>query len=212
MEHNFVFDQYRPYLFSVALRMLGNPSDAEDMVQEAFLHWLRVSGEQIKSPGAYLTTIVTRLCLDQRRSALRRHEIAFEPAIIEPLPDEITPTILAATEEVDTVSEALRLLLANLAPLERVVFILHEVFAYNYAEIACLLDKSEANSRQIGRRARLHLNKQTSQVGAVLPQHKDVTRHFLNASVGGDMTDLITILTERQMSNWNARLTQCCTY
>jgi RNA polymerase sigma-70 factor, ECF subfamily len=212
LEHNFVFDQYRPYLFSVALRMLGNPSDAEDMVQETFLHWLRVSGDQIKSPGAYLTTIVTRLCLDQRRSALRRHEIAFEPAIIEPLPDEITPTILAATEKIDTVSEALNVLVAKLAPLERVVFILHEVFAYNYAEIACLVDKSEANCRQIGRRARLHLNKQPARLGAVLPEKAGITRHFLKASVGGDMTDLISILTERQMSNWNARLTQCCTY
>src|SRR5216684_2420489 len=151
-----IFNQYRALLFSIAYRMLGSATDAEDIVQEAFLRWLRwlqASDEEVQSPRAYLSKVVVRLCIDQLRSARAQHEIYVGPWLPEPIPtgqhQELTETAVLA----ESLSFAFLVMLECLAPLERAVFLLREVFDYDYAEIAAIVGKSDANCRQVLHRA-----------------------------------------------------------
>ena len=149
------FDALRPSAFAIAYRMLGSVSDAEDVVQEGFLrlHRAREGGERIESPRAYLSTVVSRLSLDHLRSArVRREEYVGEwlpePLLADPAPGPAEHAVLS-----DSLSLAFLVLLESLAPLERAVFLLHEVFGYSYAEIGDVVGKSESNCRQIALRA-----------------------------------------------------------
>ena len=144
-----LFDRHRSLLFSIAYRMLGSVMDAEDVVQEAFLRWQRAPRAEVRSPKAYLSAVVTRLCIDQLRSARKRREEYVGPWLPEPLPTE--PDTAAIDE---SLSMAFLVLLESLNPTERAVFLLREVFDYDYEEISRLVGKSEANCRQIARRAR----------------------------------------------------------
>ena len=152
-----VFEEQRSYLFSIAYRLLGSVSDAEDIVQDAFLRWDREPLPDLRSPRAYLTTIVVRLCLDQLRSARAKREIYVGPWLPEPL---ITTGRTDLTDSLvlrESLSFAFLLMLETLTPLERAVFVLREVFDYDYPEIALSVDKSEANCRQVFHRARQRL-------------------------------------------------------
>src|SRR5438105_2153579 len=142
------FDEYRPLLFSIAYRMLGSVMDAEDVVQDAFLRWQGASQAEIESPKAYLSTIVTRLCLDHLRSARVQREQYVGPWLPEPLMTEQAPDAAETNALHESLSMAFLVLLESLTPLERAVFLLHDVFAYDYAEIARIVGKSEANCRQ----------------------------------------------------------------
>ena len=141
----------------MAYRMTGSVMDAEDAVQEAYLRWQRASEDEIRSPSAYLSKVVTRLCIDRLRSARVRREQYVGPWLPEPLLGEQAKEIAGKAELEDSLSMAFLVLLESLTPVERAVFLLREVFAYEYAEIASLVGKSEANCRQISRRARQSL-------------------------------------------------------
>ncbi len=154
------FESYRTYLFAIAYRMLGSAMDAEDMVQETYLRYQTTPEDSITSLKAFLTTIISRLCVDQLQLARRKREQYLGPWLPEPL---ITPEALKAVsleERVDqeeSISLAFLLLLEQLQPIERAVFLLREVFDYDYAEIATFLGKSEVACRQWFSRAKKHL-------------------------------------------------------
>jgi RNA polymerase sigma factor (sigma-70 family) len=148
------FQACRPKLYGIAYRMLGSRADAEDMLQEAFLRWHRTDGGTVRSPEAWLTTAVTRLCIDRLRAARVERRAYFGPWLPEPLVGEESGQPDRASELASDLSVAFLLLLERLAPRERAAFLLHEVFDCGYGEIAPMLGVSEANCRQIVRRAR----------------------------------------------------------
>ncbi len=148
------FTQYRSLLFAIAYRMLGSVMDAEDMVQESFIRWQRSSHGEIKSTKSYLTTIVTRLCIDRLRSARSQREQYVGTWLPEPIVTTQASEPTTMVEMADTLTMVFLVLLENLSAVERAVFVLHEAFGYDYSEIGTIVDKSAANCRQIGRRAR----------------------------------------------------------
>src|SRR3990172_3938753 len=152
-----VFTEHRSLLFSIAYRMLGSVMDAEDMVQETYLRWQRASPGEVRSPKSYLSTVVPRLCIDQLRSARAQREQYIGPWLPEPLITEEAETMDGRLELADSLSIAFLLLLERLTPTERAVFLLRDVFDYSYPEIARIVGKSEANCRQMARRARTHI-------------------------------------------------------
>lgn len=189
------FDQYRGLLFSIAYRMLGTVADAEDILQEAFIRWQQTS-EEVQSPRAFLVTIVSRLCITELQSArVRREEYVGEwlPEPIVTAPDE-DPFGLIRIDE--TLSMAFLVLLERLTPLERAVFLLREVFEYEYAEIAALLGQAEPNCRQILRRARQHVDTMRPRFKAAQGKRDDLLRQFLAAIKSGEMEGLLNLLTE----------------
>src|SRR5579884_1871788 len=131
-----IFNQYRVLLFSIAYRMLGSATDAEDIVQEAFLRWLQANDEEIQSPRAFLSTVVTRLCIDQLRSARAKRELYVGPWLPEPLSTSQRQDLTETAVLAESLSFAFLVMLENLGPLERAVFLLRGVFDYDYAEIA----------------------------------------------------------------------------
>jgi RNA polymerase sigma-70 factor, ECF subfamily len=189
-----IFDRNRPLLFSISYRMLGSVMEAEDVVQEAFLRWERASEEEVRSPSAYLSTVVTRLCIDRLRSARARREQYVGPWLPEPLLEEREITETADLE--DSLSMAFLVLLESLSPVERAVFLLKEVFDYDYPEIASLVGKSEANCRQISRRARQSVAARRPRFESSPEQEERLLDIFLQASFSGDMEALLALLSE----------------
>src|SRR5262245_1382151 len=191
-----VFTSLRPMLYSLAYQLLGNGSDAEDMMQECFLRWERTSVETVRSPKAFLTTIITRLCLKHLQSARVRREFSFGAAVPDFLLQEqvFDPTDHARLAE--SLSIALFVMLQSLSPVERAVFLLREVFDCEYREIASMTDKSEDNCRQILRRARERIAGRQSRF-EVTPQHQErALQTFLAASAIGNWRELMDVLTE----------------
>jgi RNA polymerase sigma-70 factor, ECF subfamily len=151
------FESYRAYLFSIAYRMLGSAMDAEDMVQETYLRYRATPLDAIASPKAFLTTIMVRLCTDQLHLARRQRETYVGPWLPEPISDMAALQVENPVERVEveeSVSLAFLVLLERLQPVERAVFLLREVFEYEYAEIASFLGKSELACRQAFSRAK----------------------------------------------------------
>ena len=151
------FESYRPYLFSIAYRMLGSAMDAEDMVQETYLRYQGTPPQTLRSLKAFLTTIITRLCVDQLQLARRKREQYMGPWLPEPILTTETAETDDPQERVDmqeSISLAFLVLLEQLQPFERAAFLLHEVFAYEFAEIATMFDKSEAACRRSFSRAK----------------------------------------------------------
>ena len=190
------FNQYRSLLFAIAYRMLGSVMDAEDMVQETFLRWQTVSKQGIKSTKAYLTTIVTRLSIDHLRSARVQREQYIGPWLPEPIVTEKSADPIALAELSDSLAMAFLVILERLSPVERAVFLLREVFDYDYGEIGRMVEKSPANCRQIARRARLHLTHEKSRFQAPPAQQEQLTHQFMQAFSQGDMAGLLNILAE----------------
>src|ERR671937_604863 len=150
-----LFEELRPLMFSIAYRMVGSVSEAEDIVQEAFLRFHRsFSDGEAESPKAVLSTITTRLAIDHLRSARVRRERYVGTWLPEPLVTDAEPDVPEHAETADSLSMAFLVLLESLSPVERAVFLLHEVFDYGYAEIASMIGRSEDNCRQIAVRAR----------------------------------------------------------
>jgi RNA polymerase sigma-70 factor, ECF subfamily len=187
-----VFGQYRALLFSVAYGMLGSVMDAEVVVQEAYLRWQRTPKAQVRSPKAYLSAVVTRLCIDHLRSAKARREEYVGPWLPEPLLAEGGAGEPVVVDE--ALSMAFLVLLESLTPVERAVFLLREIFDYAYAEISCLVGKSEAKCRQIARRARESVAARRPRFESSPEQEESLTESFLAACVGGDMDDLLALL------------------
>ena len=191
-----IFQQYRPLLFSIAYRMLGGVADAEDIVQEAFVRWQRASRIEVRSPKSYLSTVVTRLCLDHLRSAKVRREEYVGPWLPEPLLTDESPDVAETIELDETLSMAFLVLLERLTPAERAVFLLREVFDYRYGETAHIVGKSEANCRQIARRARESVAARRPRFEASAAQEERLMGSFLEACFSGDMEGLLALLSE----------------
>ena len=180
-------------LFSIAYRMLGRVMDAEDIVQEAYLRWQRASGTKVRSSRAYLSSVVTRLCIDQLRSARAQREQYVGPWLPEPLPTEPAPDAVVIDE---SLSMAFLVLLESLNPTERAVFLLREVFDYDYDEISHLVGKSEANCRQIARRARQSVAARRPRFECSPEQEERLIGRFVEACASGDMEGLVSLLSE----------------
>lgn len=195
------FETYRPYLFSIAYRMLGSAMDAEDVVQETYLRYRdrAAQPEGIVSLKAYLTTILTRLCMDQLHLARRQRETYLGPWLPEPIGDILTPEAANPEERVDreeSVSLAFLVLLEELQPVERAVFLLREVFEYGYEEIASFLGRSEMACRQAFSRAKKHLADRRPRFRASPETHRQLLSGFLQAVQAGDMDTLMSLLSE----------------
>lgn len=134
-----VFEEYRKLLFSIAYRMLGSVMEAEDMVQEVYLRWQEVDHSTVESPKAYLTTILTRLCIDHLRSARARRETYVGPWLPEPLVSDAESDPQGQTMRAEAISMAFLVLMEELGPEQRAAFLLREVFEYDYVTIATVL-------------------------------------------------------------------------
>ena len=193
------YTHYRPLMFSIAYRMTGSVSDAEDIVQEAFLRAAKDGDKdaEVASPKAYLATITTRLAIDHLRSARVRRESYVGTWLPEPLlagapvgpASEADPAELAETS--DSLSMAFLVLLESLAPAERAVFLLREVFGYDYGEIADITGKTEAACRQTFARSRRRIDEGRPRFETSRAEGDELTALFLAAADGGDMTSLL---------------------
>src|SRR5215216_6013090 len=177
--------------------MVGSVSDAEDLVQEAFLrlHREEQDGAQIESPKAFLTTVVTRLAIDHLRSARVRREEYVGEWLPEPLLVDPDPTPADHAEMSDTLSLAFLVLLESLSPLERAVFLLHDVFGYSFAEIAAVVEKSEDNCRQIAARARKAVEARRPRFDPSEEERQRVAEQFF-AALSGEASDIASVLAE----------------
>lgn len=199
------FETYRPYLFAIAYRMLGSAMDAEDMVQETYLRYQATPPETIRSLRAHLTTILTRLCMDQLQLAHRKREQYVGPWLPEPIHTTDATATAETIEATDpekrvdmqeSISLAFLMLLEQLQPFERAVFLLREVFDYEFVEIAAMLGKSEAACRRSFSRAKLHLHAHRPRFAASPDTHRQLLTGFLRAIQGGDMATLTDMLAE----------------
>lgn len=192
------FETYRPLLFSIAYRMLGSVMEAEDMVQETFLRYRGTPGESIRSPKAFLSTVITRLCLNQLDTARVKREAYIGPWLPEPLLTAEDPRMSPADEVEmrESISVAFLVLLETLTPLERAVFLLRQVFEYEYAEIAAIVDKDEVACRQLFSRAKKHIAEHRPRFKPTPEQHRQVLDRFVRAVTDGDVDGLNRMLAE----------------
>lgn len=196
---NETFETYRRYLFAIAYRMLGSAMDAEDMVQETYLRYQATPPETIHSLKAYLTTVISRLCVDQSQLARRNREQYLGPWLPEPIVTTDAPELAWVEKRVDeyeSISLAFLVILEQLQPLERAVFLLREVFDYNYAEIAAILDKKEAACRQSFSRAKKHLVNHQPRFSASPELQRQLLISFLQAVDAGEMNALLDLLAQ----------------
>jgi RNA polymerase sigma-70 factor (ECF subfamily) len=190
------YRELRPLLFSIAYRMLGSASEAEDIVQEAFLRFHRETqgGTEIDDQKAYLSAVTTRLSIDHLRSARVRRERYVGTWLPEPLVTETEPDAARHAETADSLSMGFLMLLEHLTPVERAVFLLREVFAYGYGEIAGVVGKTEDNCRQIAVRARRQVQEGTPRFEASRERREELARRFFEAAGAGDQHGLLDLL------------------
>ncbi len=193
------FETYRSYLFAIAYRMLGSAMDAEDMVQETYLRYQATPPETIRSLKAFLTTIITRLCVDQLQLARRKREVYVGPWLPEPVLTTMTAETRDPAERVEmqeSISLAFLVLLEQLQPFERAVFLLREVFEYEFAEIASTLGKSESTCRRSFSRAKKHLAEHRPRFPASAQTHQQLLSGYVQAAETGEMKTLMSLLSE----------------
>ena len=190
------FVEHRPLLFSIAYRMLGSAADAEDVLQDAYIRWQRASATDVRSPKDYLSTTVTRLAMDQLRSARMRREVYVGPWLPEPLVGVAAEDPLAVTSLAESLSTAFLVLLERLTPMQRAAFLLREVFAFEYAEVARVVRTTEANARQLVQRGKLHIEEGRSRFVSDAKEADDLVQRFLTACTTGDMQGLVSMLGE----------------
>ncbi|MFS8049503.1 sigma-70 family RNA polymerase sigma factor [Rhizobium sp. BR 314] len=184
------FSDLRPRLIRLAYRMLGSVADAEDIVQEAWLRWLATDHVSVREPAAFMRTVVTRLCLNELKSARRRREAYVGPWLPEPIFD---PQDDDAT---DDVTLPLMLALERLSPLERAAFLLHDVFGVDFEEVALAIDREAAACRKLASRARAHIVDARPRFAIGREQGLKFAAAFFTASRTGDMAALRTMLSE----------------
>lgn len=190
------FEEHRGLLFSIAYRMLGSRADAEDMLQETFLRWQGSSETAIRDPRAFLVTVITRLCINQLQSARVRREEYFGQWLPEPLFTKASTEPPAVSGLDSSLSMAFLMLLERLTPIERAVFLLREIFDYEYSEVSAMLGRSEANCRQILKRAKQHVTEDRPRFDASPKEHQRLLREFLEVTGHGDMQGLLAILSK----------------
>jgi RNA polymerase sigma-70 factor (ECF subfamily) len=189
-----MYRELRPYAFAIAYRMLGSVSEAEDVVQDAFVRLSTANLDGVASPKAYLATVTTRLSIDALRSARVRRESYVGPWLPEPLLTDPAAGPADVVETADSLSMAFLVVLETLSPVERAVFLLHDVFAYDYADIAPIVDKSEANCRQLATRARRHVEAGKPRFETSRSQRTELAQRFLAACAGADLDGLVSLL------------------
>ncbi len=187
------FQELRPLILSIAYRLLGSVGEAEDVVQEAWLRW-EASGAEPTSVRSYLSTVVTRLAIDVLRSARVRREAYPGPWFPEPLLDDPYQDPERAAELADSLSMAALLLLERLSPLERAVFVLHDVFGFGFPEIASTVGRSEAACRQLASRARGHMRAGRPRFDADRREREELASRFFDALRVGDVDSLRELL------------------
>jgi RNA polymerase sigma-70 factor (ECF subfamily) len=190
------YEELRPLLFSIAYRMVSSVSEAEDIVQEAFLriHRAEAEGTTIESPKAYLSAVTTRLAIDHLKSARVRREQYVGQWLPDPLLTDATPDAAAHAETADSLSMAFLVLLESLTPVERAVFLLREVFDYGYGEIARIVERTEDNCRQLYVRARRHIDEGRPRFEASQQQRDELVQRFFAAAERGDVRGLVEML------------------
>lgn len=187
------FEAQRGHLRGLAYRMLGTQADAEDVVQEAFLRWQGADSAQVRSPRAFLSTTVTRLCIDRRREIEARKESYVGPWLPEPIVEFSVPNA-SRVETAETVSLALLHVLESLSPAERAAYLLRVMFDYEYAEIAAVLEKTEPTCRQLVSRAQTHVQAERPRFETSADEVQRITDQFLHASATGDLDGLVQLL------------------
>jgi RNA polymerase sigma-70 factor (ECF subfamily) len=192
------YEDLRPRLISIAYRMVGSYSEAEDLVQEAFVRFHQATrrGTEIESAKAFLTTVTTRLAIDHHRAARVRRETYVGPWLPDPLVDEMAPDIAETAELAESLSTAFLVLLETLSPRERAVFLLHDVFDYDYPGIAEVVGTSEANCRQIATRARRRIAIAEPRFETSTRERDRLAERFLAASRRGDVEALVAMLAD----------------
>ena len=196
------YERLRPLLFSIAYRMLGSVTEAEDIVQDAFVRYQAAVTDhgEPDSPKAYLSTIVTRLCIDHLHSARVRRESYVGEWLPEPLLTGPEPLVRPAAdpaahaEQADSLSMAFLLVLERLTPLERAVFLLHDVFGYDYDETSEIVSRSPASCRQLAHRARQHVEAERPRFDVKAEKRDELAARFFDAVEHGDMAGLIGML------------------
>jgi len=190
MNRTEIFNECRPLLMAIAYRMLGSRADAEDAVQETFIRWQQ-SNEEPSSPKAFLSTIITRLCIDQLRSARAQREVYVGPWLPEPVMTEESTVEMA-----ESLTMAFLVMLETLAPAERAAFLLHDVFDFDYPEISQMIGKTEANSRQMVFRARERLTKRRRRFEPTREETERITTRFIETTRNGDLSGLMAMFAE----------------
>ncbi len=180
-------------LFGVAYRMLGSATETEDVLQDAYLRWQGQAEDEVRSVRSFLTTIVVRLCIDQLRSARVRRDAYVGPWLPEPLATADDDPAQVA-ELADSLSLAFLVLLEELSPLERAAFLMREVFAYSYPELASMLGRSEGACRQLTSRARHQIGDRRRRFDTDRQQGRELAGRFVTACASGDLNDLLGLL------------------
>jgi RNA polymerase sigma-70 factor, ECF subfamily len=198
-DHLTAFQQHRPLLFSLAYRMLGSATEADDILQDAYLRFRSATLSEIKSPKAYLSAIVTRLCVNQLTSARARREAYVGPWLPEPVLSADHPELTNPEARVvayDSVSMAFLVLLERLTPAERAVLLLREVFDFEYDEIAGMLDKSEPACRKLFSRAKENIAAHHPRFRVRPEEHRRLLEEFMRAARNGDLDGLRRLLAD----------------
>ncbi len=188
------FDRLRPRLVGAAYRVLGSVADAEDVVQETWLRWSAADRSDVREPVAYLLTTTSRLAVNRLRAQASRRESYVGPWLPEPLATGPGADVEGSVELADSVSMAMMVVLETLSPLERAAFVLHDVFAMPFPEVAAALDRSEAAVRQLAHRARSHVRARQPRNVVDATRHREVTEQFLRAATEGDVDGLMALL------------------
>jgi RNA polymerase sigma-70 factor (ECF subfamily) len=190
------FLEYKQLLFSVAYNMLGDVAAAEDIVQDTYLKWLEVVADDIRHTKAYLVKTVTNRCINYLGSARLKRESYVGTWLPEPLINYDLNKPYAKVEAYHALSIGILVLLERLTPQERAIFLLKEVFAYDYYELAEIFEKTEDNCRQIFKRAKANLGKDAKRFKVDVKMHEKMLHNFLSAVAEGDMESLIVLLKE----------------
>jgi RNA polymerase sigma-70 factor (ECF subfamily) len=190
------FEDWRQLLFGIAYRMLGSAADAEDMVQEACIRWLQRRDVEVQSVRAYLVTILTRLCIDQLKSARVTRVSYTGPWLPEPLLDLNTDDGTTSVEQADSLSMAFLVLLEELTPPERAAYLLHDIFGYSFDEVATSMGRTSAGCRQLAARARQRIEDRRQRFDADLRHGHELTSAFIVACASGDFDALKSMLAE----------------
>jgi len=191
-----LLDDLRPVSFAIAYRMLGSVSEAEDVMQDALLrvHQALEAGERIESPRAFVATVTTRLAINELRSARARRERYVGEWLPEPIVTDGQDDPARHAETADSLSLAMLVLLERLSPEQRAVLLLHDVFGYQFAEIAAIVGKSEGNVRQLATRARRHVEQRRPRFQTTREQRDELGRRFFAAAEHGDLAGLEALL------------------
>jgi RNA polymerase sigma-70 factor (ECF subfamily) len=197
-----LFTTDRPLLFSIAYRMLGSASDAEDVLQDAWLRYRSVDRSAIRSPKAFATTIVTRLCLDRLKSAQRTREDYVGPWLPEPVLTSEVEGPDTMVQRAESITLAFLVLLETLSPEERAVFLLKDIFEYDHAEIADILGTTVENSRQLLHRAKERLAQRRTRLAGTAESRRAIAERFARAFTAGDGSEL-TALLARDVGMWS---------